>query len=451
MNMTSKRTEGLIQTDREHLIHPYAVVGQTTGIVIEEAHGIYLVDTEGKEYMDMSGQLVCSNLGHRRPELIDAIRQAIEKIDYQHIFFGHSHVNAIELSDKLAKLTPGDLNHFLLTSSGSEATDSAIKTARLYWSNMGLAGKYKIISMYASYHGVSGISTYVSGLGRGALQNPFGPASPGYIRVPSHYAYRSMFGDVPDPGRSSTDYLEEVIQAEGPESIAAFIAEPVMGAGGSIDPPPDWWPTVREICTKYDILLIVDEVMTGFCRTGKMFAQEHWNIQGDLMTMAKGLTGAVLPLGGMAISDRVYQGLKDKWFRHGFTYGGHPISCAVACAALDVYVKDRVAENAAKVGDHMKRRLKDEFLTLPCIGDIGGLGLHLGVELVNDKQSKTPLDIEVQNELRRQMFDAGIFIRIGEGWLGNRIFVTPPCIITREEADKALDIMKPLFAALKPR
>ena len=448
--MSSKRTEELIQADREHLIHPYIVVGQTTGIIIEEAHGIYLVDTEGKEYMDMSGQLVCSNLGHRRPELMDAIRQTIDKIDYQHIFFGHSHVYAIELADKLAKLTPGDLNHFFFTSGGSESTDSALKIARLYWGNMGMAGKYKIISMYNSYHGVSGMSTYVSGLGRGALQNPFGPVSPGYIRVPSYYAYRSMFGDVPDTGRMSTDFLEQIIQAEGPESIAAFIAEPVMGPGGSIDPPPDWWPIVREICTKYDVLLIVDEVMTGFCRTGKMFAQEHWGIQGDLMTMAKGLTGAVMPMGGVAISDKVYEGLKDKWFRHGFTYTGHPISCAVASTALDVYVKDRVAENAARVGAHMKQRLKDEFLPLPCVGDISGLGLHLGIELVNDKQSKAPLDIEVQNELRRKVFDAGIFMRIGERWLGNRIFLTPPCVITMEEADKALDIMKPLFAALKP-
>ncbi len=448
--MSSKRTQELIQSDKDHLIHPFNVIGQTTGIVIEKAHGIYLVDTEGKKYMDMSGQLVCSNLGHRRPELMDAIRLAIENIDYQHIFFGHSHVYAIELADKLAKLTPGDLNHFFFTSGGSESTDSAVKITRLYWGNMGMAGKYKIVSMYNSYHGVSGMSTYVSGLGRGALQNPFGPASPGYIRVPSHYAYRSMFGDVPDTGRRSTDFLEQIIQAEGPESIAAFIAEPVMGPGGSIDPPTDWWPTVREICTKYDILLIVDEVMTGFCRTGKMFAQEHWGIQGDLMTMAKGLTGAVMPMGGVAICDKVYEGLKGKWFRHGFTYTGHPVSCAVSSAALDVYVKDKVAENAAKVGKHIKRRLIDEFLPLPCIGDIGGLGLHLGIELVNDKLSKAPLDVEVQNELKRKMLDAGIFIRIGEGWLGNRIFVTPPCVITMEEANKALDIMKPLFAAIKP-
>jgi len=448
--MASKRTEELIQADKDHLLHPYSTVGQTTGIIIEEAHGVYLVDTDGKEYMDMSAQLVCCNLGHRRPELMEAIRQAIDKIDYQHVFFGHSHPYVIELADKLSRFTPGDLNHFLFTSGGSEATDSAIKIARLYWGNIGMAHKYKIISMYNSYHGVAGMSTYATGLGRGALQNPFGPVSPGFIRVPSHYAYRSMFGDVPDPGRMSTHFLEQIILAEGPDSIAAFIAEPVMGAGGSLDPPPDWWPTVREICTKYDILLIVDEVMTGFCRTGKMFAQEHWNIQGDLMTMAKGLTSAVLPLGGVAVSDKVYEGLKDKWFRHGFTYGAHPISCAVASAALDVYVKDSVAENAARVGAHMKRRLKDEFLPLPCIGDVSGLGLHLGIELVNDKQSKMPLDTEVQNELKRKMFDAGIFIRIGEGWLGNRIFVTPPCVITKEEVDKALEIMKPLMAALKP-
>jgi len=449
--MVSKRTQELIQADKEHVIHPMCIVAQPTGIIMEKAQGIYLVDTEGKEYMDFSAELICCNLGHRRPELMDAIREIINKIDYQHLFFGHSHPYVIELAQKLSKLTPGDLNHFYFTSGGSESTDSAMKLARIYWSNRGLAGKYKIISLYNSYHGTAGLSTYATGIGRGIIQNPFGPTPVGFIRVPSHYGYHSMFGDIPDPGRMSVHFLEEVIQAEGPESIAAFMAEPVLGAGGSIEPPPEWWPMVREICTKYDILLIVDEVMTGFCRTGKMFAQEHWNIQGDLMTMAKGITGAVLPLGAVAVSDRVYEGLKDKMFKHGFTYSGHPIASAVACAALDVYVRDKVAENAAKVGGHMKRRLETEFLPLPCVGNIGGLGLHLGIELVNDKESKMPLNVELQDELRKKMFDAGIFIRIGEGWLGNRILVTPPCVITMEEADKGLGIMRPLIAALQPR
>ena len=449
--MVSKRTQELMQTDIDHIIHPMAVVGQVTGIIIEKAHGIYLVDTDGKEYMDLSAQLVCHNLGHRHPVLMDAIRETIEKIDYQHIFFGHSHVYVIELGQKLARFTPGDLNHFYFTSGGSESTDSAMKMARIYWANRGMAGKYKIISLYNSYHGTAGLSTHATGIGHGGIQNPFGPMVPGFIHVPPFYSYRSMFGDVPDAGMMSARFLEEVIKAEGPESIAAFIAEPVMGAGGSVDPPPGWWPMVREICSKYDILLIVDEVMTGFCRTGKMFAQEHWGIQGDLMTMAKGIDSSVLPFGGVAVSNKVYEGLKGKVFKHGFTYCAQPIACAVASAALDIYVKEKVAENVAKVGAHVKRRLETEFLPLPCVGDIGGLGLHLGIELVNDKESKMPLDSEVQNELQRKMFDAGIFIRVGEGWLANRIFVTPPCIITMEEADKALDIMKPLIAALKQK
>lgn len=448
--MVSKRTQELLQADKEHVIHPFCVMGQNMGIVIEKAHGIYLIDTEGKEYIDFSSQLVCCNLGHGRQELIDAMIDAINKIDYVTCFYGHTNPYVIELGQKLSKLTPGDLNHFYFTCGGSESIDSAIKFARLYWSNKGLAGKYKIISLYNSYHGLSGVSTYVTGLGRGPLQNPYGPVPPGFIHVPPYYSYRCMFGDVADCGLMSARFLEETIRAEGPESIAAFIAEPIIGSGGMIDPPPEWWPMVMEICKKYDILLIVDEVMSGFARTGKMLASEHWNIQSDIMTMAKGITNATLPFGAVAISDEVYQVLKGKLLIHGFTYCGHPIPAAVACATLDIYIRDKVAENAAKVGNHIKQRLEAEFLPLPCVGNIDGRGVFQAIELVHDKESKTPIDPVVKEELWQKLFNAGIFTRI-TGWLGNRMQFCPPCVITIEETDNALDIIQPLIAALKPK
>jgi len=450
IKMVSKRTQELLQADIDHVMHPFNVMGQNKGMVIEKAHGIYLVDTEGKEYIDFSSQLVCCNLGHRRQEIIDAITEALNKIDYVTCFYGVTNPYVIELSQKLSKLTPGDLNHFLFTCGGSESTDSAMKLARLYWSNRGLAGKYKIISLYNSYHGLAGVSTYVTGTGHGPLQNPFGPAPPGFIRIPPFYSYRCMFGDVPDCGAVSARLLEEVILAEGPESIAAFIAEPILGAGGMIDPPPDWWPMVVEICKKHDILLIVDEVMSGFARSGKMFASEHWNIKGDIMTMAKGITNAVLPFGAVAINDKVYEALNGKLFLHGFTYCGHPIPSAAACATLDIYLRDKVAENAARVGKHMKQRLEAEFLSLPCVGNIDGRGVFQAIELVNDKESKTPIDPVVKEELWKKLFDAGIFTRI-TGWLANRMQFCPPCTITIDEVDKALDIIQPLIAALKPK
>ena len=448
--MVSKRTQELLQADAEKVVHPMHTVGKNRGMVMEKAHGIYMVDTEGKEYIDLTSQLICVNLGHRRQEIIDAVAKAMNEIDFITTFFGLSNTYLVEVSQKLAKLTPGDLNHFHYTSGGSEAIDSAIKIARMYWGKKGLAGKYKIISMYASYHGSAGVSTNVTGLGRGLMQNPFGPVSPGFIKVPPPYSYRCMFGDVPDCGQATIDYLEAVIQAEGPESIAAFIAESIMGAAGMIEPPPNWWPQVAEICKKYDILLIVDEVMSGFARTGKMFACEHWNIKGDMMTMAKGIVNSALPFGAVALNDKVYNVLKDAFLMHGFTYSGHPISAAASSAALDIYTRDKVVENAAKVGNHIKQRLEAEFLPLPSVGCIDGRGVFQAIELVKDKSSKEPIDTAVKEELWQKLFDAGIFTRVA-GWLGNRLFICPPCTVTIKEVDKALDIVKPLVAELKSK
>jgi len=448
--MVTPRTQKLLEADAEHIVHGMYTVGQNKGIVIEKAHGIYLVDTEGKEYIDLSSQLICVNLGHRRQEIIDAITKAINEIDFVTTFFGISNPYIVEVSQKLAKLTPGDLNHFHFTSGGAEAVDSAIKLARMYWNRKGMAGRYKIISLYASYHGSAGASTYATGLGRGANQNPFGPVSPGFVHVPPPYCYRCMFGDVSDCGQTSLHYLEEVIKAEGPESIAAFIAEPMLGAGGMIEPPPGWWPGVSDICKRYDILLIVDEVMTGFARTGKMFASEHWNIKGDIMTMAKGIVNSALPFAAVALSDKVYNVLKDSMLSHGFTYSGHPIAAAASSAALDIYVRDNVVENAAKVGDHIKQRLEAEFVPLPCVGYADGRGVFQALELVNDKQTKEPIDQQTKEKLWQDLFDAGIFTRV-IGWLGNRLFICPPCTITIEEADKALDIIKAIVAGLKPK
>ena len=447
--MVSKRTQELLKADAEHVVHGMCTVGRNIGIVMEKAHGIYLEDSEGKEYIDLSSQLICVNLGHRRQEIIDAVTKAMNEIDFVTTFFGVTNPYIVDVSQKLAKLTPGDLNHFHYTSGGAEAVDSAVKMARFYWSRKGLAGKYKIISLYASYHGSAGISTNLTGLGRGANQNPFGPVSSGFVHVAPPYSYRCMFGDVPDCGQASIDYLESVIQAEGPESIAAFIAESIMGAAGVIEPPPGWWPKVAELCKKYDILLIVDEVMSGFARSGKMFACEHWGVKGDMMAMAKGIVNSALPFAAVALSDEVYDVLKDNMLAHGFTYSGHPIAAAASSAALDIYVRDKVAENAATVGKHIKQRLEAEFVPLPCVGYADGRGVFQALELVKDKKTKEPIDQPMKDKLWQDLFDAGIFTRV-IGWRGNRMFICPPCVITIEEADKALDIIKPIIAGLKP-
>lgn len=447
--MLSKRTQDLIQADKEHHVHPWWIVGQEVSAVFEEAHGIYLVDTEGKEYIDLASQLVCCNLGHHCQEIIDAVTEALDKIDYTTSFFGQTNVYAVELSRKLAKITPGGLRYFYYTSGGSESIDTALKIARAYWYFKGQAGKYKILSLYNCYHGLSGYSNYVTGLGGGSMHNPFGPAPTGFLRVPSYYDYRSMFGDAPDSAMLSARFLEKVILEEGPASIAAFIAEPILGSAGNIEPPPQWWPMVMEICKKYDILLITDEVMTGFARTGKMFASENWDIKPDIMTMAKGITNATIPFGGVAFSDEVYSAFEGKPFPHGFTYLAHPIGCAAAIATIDYCLKNKVAENADEVGKHIKERLETELLPLPYVGVVEGRGVFQAIELVQNKETKEPISREAGVELKQELFDNGIWTRI-QGTAGNRVQVCPPCTITMEEADKALDILQTIIAEFKP-
>jgi len=445
------RTAELIKADLEHVIHPHYEVGRNSGIVFEKAQGVYLVDTEGKEYIDMGSGNCCCNLGHGRKEIIDAIIEAITKTDFTTSFYGHSNPYIIECAQKLANLTPGDLNHFHFTSGGSESVDAAIKTARLYWYHKGQGQKSKIISLYDSYHGGGGFSTYATGTGRGSLQLGFGPGMPGFIRIPSYYCYRCMFGlSYPECDLRCARLLEETIQAEGADSIAAFIAEGMIGGGGFIDPPPEWWPIVRETCRKYDVLLIADEVLSGFARTGRMFAVDNWNVRPDIMTVAKGITGAYLPFGAMAINNEIYEVLKGKKFMHGYTYSGHAIPAAASCAALDIYIKERVVENAAKVGNHIKQRLDAEFQPLPAIGNVAGMGINYSLEFVSNKETRSPLPPDMKEEFWRKLYEYGIYSRF-LGRLGNRLHIGPPCTITVEEADKALDIIQPLVAELKPK
>ncbi|MEE9399099.1 MAG: aminotransferase class III-fold pyridoxal phosphate-dependent enzyme [Dehalococcoidales bacterium] len=449
MKKVSQRTENFLKIDREHIIHSICVVGQNSGLVIEKAYGIYLVDTDGKEYIDLASGNCCCNLGHGRKEIIDAVTTAINQTDFSTSFYGHSNTYIIECSQKLAGLTPGDLNHFYFTSGGSESVDTAIKIARLYWSNKGRAGKYKIISLYDSYHGASGFSTYTTGTGLGSMQDAFGPAPPGLMRIPSYYCYRCTYGlNYPECDLQCARMLGTVIQAEGAGSVAAFIAEPMIGGGGFFEPPSEWWPIVSETCRNNDVLLIADEVLSGFTRTGKMFAVENWDIHPDIMTIAKGITSAYLPFGAAAISNEVYEALKGKIFTHGFTYSGHAIPAAAACAALDIYVKDKIAENAAKVGNHIKQRLDAEFSPLPCVGNIGGMGINYAVELIKDKRTRTAINPDTKTELIGKLLENGIYTRC-LGRLGNRLHIGPPCTTTIEEADKALDIIQPLVAQLK--
>jgi putrescine aminotransferase len=446
--MTSKRTEELVQYDREHVLHAQIPLGENLGFVYDRADGIYLWDTEGKQYIDASSQMVSCNLGHGRREIIEAAQRQLDKLQHVGQYYGHTSTPMVECAMKLAEITPGDLNHFWLTSGGGEATDAATRLARRFYSATGRPAKQKVISLYMSYHGVATGPMNMTGIP--AMRAGYGPESPGYVHIPAYYCYRCPFGlTYPSCDMRCARHLETVILSEGPENVAAFIAEPELGASGFLVPPDEYWPLIREICTKYDVIMIADEVMCGFCRTGRMFCIDHWDVVPDMMTMSKGITSGYLPFGAVAIGDKVWDGLQGVELMHQYTFSGTPASCAAAIAAVDVYVKEDIAKNADIVGRHIVDRIEAEFMPMPCVGTHSGLGLMLAMEIVADKETKAMFDppvgpiMPVLDQARQN----GLHLRqMGS----NRIVIAPPCTTTIEEADRIVDIIKPLVAAIRP-
>jgi adenosylmethionine-8-amino-7-oxononanoate aminotransferase len=429
-------------------MHPTWKVGQELqGVVFEKGHGIYIQDIDGKEYIDAGSQLVSNNLGHGRKEIIDAIIEQVKELQYVSIFHGWTHKPIIKCAQKLAEIVPPGLDHFMFVSGGSEANELAMQFARAYWQYNG-KNKFKIITLLNAYHGGSMGATTASTL------SPEGwdyiePLVPGFIRIPSYYCYRCSFGlEYPGCGILCARFLEQTIKSQGPGTVAAFIAEPIHGSGGCISPPPEYWPMVSKICKENDVLLIGDEVMAGFARSGKLFAFQHWNVVPNIMTMGKGITGCYIPFGAVAVDEKVWKGLQG-YRSHGYTFCGHPLGAAASIAAIDIYVKEKVAENADKVGQHLEKRLKAEFATLPCVGTIRGKGLFRAIEIVKDKETKALFDpsLNIFEKIRAKARDNGLYLRVG----GNKnVWVSPPCIITIKEMDMLLDILYPIIAGIKP-
>jgi putrescine aminotransferase len=451
--VSSSETEELLKWDREHVVHSRWPIGGNNGVVTDSSHGIYFRDTEGKEYIDGTAQLLCVNLGYGQREIIDAVCKEIEKLQYSMLFHGFSNAATIECGKKLGEIVPSGLDHFNFTTGGSEGVDAALRMARLYWHSQS-RNKYKIIALYDSYHGTGGAGLAAIGSGRGFYERGTIPMMPGYIHIPSYYCYRCMFGrEYPECDIQCARYLGEIIQKEGPETIAAFIAEPELGVGGMIAPPPEYWPIVREICSEYEVLLIVDEVMTGFGRTGKMFAVEHWGMKPDIMIMAKGITSAYVPFGAVAFSGEIWEALQGRNFV-SYTYAGHPVCAAAAVKTLEIYNRDRVVENAAAVGQYTLECLKRDFAPLPCVGEVSGLGLMLGIEIVADKATKRTFNrkLDVMQQIQSRALEKGLFIRTSDigSSPGERAHFAPPLTITTQEVDRALGILYDIIARLKP-
>jgi 4-aminobutyrate--pyruvate transaminase len=439
MSMTQTwNTEELVAKDKAHLLHPVSnlkSVRDNGPLVLARGEGVYLWDTDGKRYIDGFAGLWNVNVGHGRHELAVAAAEQIDEVAFVPTFFGLAAPPAIELAAKLADLFPGPLNHIHFTSGGAESNETALKIARYYWYLKGKPDKVKIISRKMGYHGIAmgalaatGIPTYHEG---------FGPGVPGYVHVLAPYKYRNGDGLSDDAFVAKlVDDLEQTIAREGSETIAAMIGEPVQGAGGVVVPPAGYWPAVAQVLKKHDILLISDEVICGFGRTGQMFGMQTYGFQPDLASFAKGVTSGYVPLGGVAVSDDVFDVLSepDRIFMHGFTYSGHPVACAVGLRNIQIIEEEGIPANAALAGDYLLAQLHRRLDNHPNVGEVRGKGCMFIVELVADKTTKAKFDPalnvgpKLQNALRRN----GLIVRASN----DGISIAPPLIINESQCDQ---------------
>lgn len=435
----------LRKADLAHVVHPFTLLRtlpEEGPRVIERGEGAVVWDAEGREFLDGLAGLWCVNVGHGRKEIADAVAEQMARLAYAPTFFGFSNRPAIELAERLAARAPRGLTRVLFTNGGSESNETNIKIARYYWKLNGRAEKVKIISRRSGYHGVSLGALSATGIPR--FWTMFEPLVPGFSHIMPPYCYRCDLGKTyPACAVACAGELEAAIRREGADTVAAFIAEPVMGAGGVIVPPPGYLREIEAICRRHDVLLILDEVITGFGRTGKLFACEHWGVEPDLLSVAKGITSAYVPMGAALVHERIYRDLAGKGpadlpFLHGFTYGGHPVAAAAALRNLEILEREQLADNAAVVGARLKSRL-EALQELPVVGDVRGLGLMLGVELVRDRATRAPYPAEagLGRRVARHAYDAGLILRA----IGDTIALAPPLVLSPVQADEIARIL----------
>jgi putrescine aminotransferase len=441
--MASYNTQQLQDIDGQHHIHPFtdhkALMEKGTRI-ITRADGVYLWDSDGNKILDGMAGLWCVNVGYGRQELVDAATDQMQELPYYNNFFQTTHPPAIELSKALVDISPSQFNHVFFTNSGSEANDTVVRMVRHFWALEGKPEKTVIISRENAYHGST-----VAGSSLGGMKGMH--AQGGILHDIEHiaqpYWYRN--GSEMDPeefGLKTAQALEIRIKEIGEDRVAAFIAEPVQGAGGVIIPPATYWPEIQRICKKYGILLIADEVICGFGRLGEWFGSEYFDIEADLMPIAKGLSSGYLPIGGLMVGDRVTETVINKGsdFNHGFTYSGHPAACAVALENIRILKDEKIIEKAK---NELSPYLQKKWLALgdhPLVGEARGVGMVGALELVKDKNTKTsyPSDQNVGTICRDFCFNNGLIMRA----VGDAMIICPPLVISHSEINELIEKAK---------
>lgn len=429
--MTRLTSQEIIDLSREYTFFSWSAQGQVNPIPVGKAEGIYFWDTDGKRYIDFSSQLMNTNIGHQHPKVVKAIQEQAAEICFVHP--GNTTEIRALLGKKLAEVTPGNLKKTFFTLGGAEANENAIKIARFY------TGRHKILARYRSYHGAThGAIALTGDYRRLAVE----PTMPGGLHFLDPFCYRCPFGQKKEScQRECIKHLEEVIRYEGPDKIAAVIMEGVVGSNGLIVPPDDYWPRAREICDKYGILLISDEVMSGWGRAGQWFAVDNWNVTPDIITTAKGITSGYAPLGAVIVSEPIAKFFDDKYLYAGLTYNGHALSCAAALATIEVYEEDHLIENARAVGKYLGEKLESLKEKHPSVGDVRYIGLFSTLELVQNRESKEIMPAAVMGQVGKYLRENGLFTFIMASSMGSMVFVAPPLRITREQLDEGLAIV----------
>ena len=430
----------LLVRDHAHLIHPlHDPKAHQAGHVWVKGEGAILTDADGKKYLDGLSGLWNVIAGHGRAELAEAAKVQMETLGYCSGYSGSSNPQAIELAERLADLTYPSINRFFFTCGGGEASESSFKMARSYWKLRGKPDKTKVISRQWGYHGVT--LAAMSATGISSYWSLFEPRVPGFIHIPSPYPYRYEAPAGVSQGVAAANELERAIRREGPDTVAMFLAEPVQGAGGIIVPQDDYFPRVREICTQYDVLFVADEVITGFGRTGTLFALDHWKVEPDIVQFAKAITSGYFPFGGIGVNNTIAEALESDpavWM-HAYTYSAHPVGCAVALRTLRIIDEEDFPGQAADKGAALLARLRSALADHPHVGEVRGQGLMCGVELVQDKATKAefPPQEKIGTRVQVEALERGLFSRVR----GDVFLLAPPIITTHAQLERAVEIL----------
>ncbi len=443
MDRTPLDMETILKLEQDHVFYPWVSQGGFKPFVCDRAKGNYFFGLDGRKYLDFSSQFAFCNLGHSDDRLVKAICDQAARLSAVNSQFGTE--PKARLGKLISEITPGDISKAFFSTGGTEANEGAIKISRT------VTGKFKIFARYRAYHG----STYGSmSISKDFRNWRYEPALPGFVHVLEPYCYRCPFGATyPNCNVQCAQHVEDVIVREGgAKHVAALIAEPIFGPAGIIVPPDGYWQRLREICDKYEMVLIADEVMTGFGRTGKWFAVEHWGVVPDMMTMAKGITSGYVPLGGTCMRDWIADIFAKESYLHGHTYSNHALAMACAVATIEAYKEDDLVNNSAQMGDYLMEKMLEMKDKHRSVGDVRGKGLFCGMELVKNRNTKEPVHEALMEPPRpataklkivSQAFEEGVYIMAGAASV---LMLVPPLTITRDEIDHAMSVVDKALA-----